>query len=144
MNFSILTACVPSLRGVFDIFGSGTSLFTVPVQYEATMASGSQDLRSRIRTALDKSGNGGRQDNSKISRHSKYPIFRPWKGDGQHFAEVSSIGRKLTNLPPVPGQSESQTNLARNAILRIDDYEVALEDQKCSQSSVDYEEQSVH
>ncbi|ERF68637.1 hypothetical protein EPUS_09130 [Endocarpon pusillum Z07020] len=91
------------------------------------MASGSQDLWSRIRTALNKSGNESRQDNSNISRHSKYSTFRPRNGDSQHSAK-----------------SESQTNLARNAILRTDDYEVELEDQKHSQSSVDYGEQSVY
>lgn len=139
----ILTACVPSLKGVFDIFGSGTALFTLPCNTKPPWLV-AQDLWSRIRTALNKSGNESRQDNNKTSRHSKYPIFRPRNGDGQHSAEVSSTGRKLTNLHPVTGQSESQTNLARNAILRTDDYEVEVEDQKHSQSSVDYGKQSVH
>ena len=157
LNLSLLTACVPSLKGVLDMFKSGTSLFQLPAQYGTTMSgSGSYGLRSRLTSAIanrftsNKSANASQIDEQ--SSRSEWPTKQMKKVSGQHSTVVSNPG-KGSNLNRIPERSESQRSLTENVILRTVDYEVEYEDKKNSQtvrgsdnqshSSVDHDERSI-
>jgi hypothetical protein len=130
MNLSILTACIPSLKGVIDIFLSGTSLIAVPEQYRTTLSnSTSHGIKSRVRTALglsvNKSTVGTQIDTSQ--NRSQWPTEQMKSVSGQHSSHVSTNGKKQ-GPTHIPGKSESQKSLTEDAILRTIDYEIEYED----------------
>ncbi|KIX04255.1 uncharacterized protein Z518_07809 [Rhinocladiella mackenziei CBS 650.93] len=132
MNLSILTACIPSLKTVLDMFKSGTSLFTVPAQYQSEMDNSSQGLRSRLATAIShrfaskRSANRSQNDTTHSSRD--WPT-KPMKAvSGQHSVQVSSAVRNQSNVKDIPERSESQRSLTENTIMRTVAYEVEYED----------------
>ncbi|RVX68487.1 hypothetical protein B0A52_07910 [Exophiala mesophila] len=129
MNLSILTACIPSLKGVLDMFKSGTSLFTIPTQYEAELGSSSKGVTSRIKTALSgRLGIGGTRNHSQTGASSasgEWPTRQMKKVQGgHHTSEVSSAGKEKSHLGNIPERSESQRSLTEGAILRTIDYEI--------------------
>lgn len=142
MNASILTACIPSLKGVIDIFLSGTALINVPEHYRTTLSSsGSQGLRSRVRTALglsvNHSSHGTRNDSTK---HGEWPTKQMKSVTGQHSSQVTTNGKKQ-GVNHVPERSESQRSLTEDAIMRTIDYEIEYEDSqtKATHSSIEEE-----
>ncbi|OQV09638.1 hypothetical protein CLAIMM_13739 [Cladophialophora immunda] len=132
MNFSILTACIPSLKTVLDMFKSGTSFFTVPAQYQSTVDNSSQGLRSKLATAvtqrfaLKRSAN--RSQNDATSSVREWPTKQMKAVSGQHSVQVSSNVRSHSDMKDLPVRSESQRSLTENAIMRTVAYEVGYED----------------
>lgn len=141
MNLSILTACIPSLKGVLDMFKSGTSLFTIPTQYEAELGSSSKGVTSRIKTVLSsRLGIHGSKDRSQTGASSasgEWPTKQMKKVQGgHHTSEVSSAGKEKSNLGNIPERSESQRSLTEGTILRTIDYEiVGYEDRGVSRNA---------
>jgi hypothetical protein len=130
MNLSILTACIPSLKGVIDIFLSGTSLIAVPEQYRTTLSgSTSHGIRSRVRTALGLSVNksiAGTHNDTSQSRN-QWPTDQMKSVSGQYSSQISTNGKKQGSTH-VPGKSESQKSLTEEGIMRTIDYEIEYED----------------
>ncbi|KIW90904.1 uncharacterized protein Z519_08687 [Cladophialophora bantiana CBS 173.52] len=132
MNLSILTACIPSLKTVLDMFKSGTSFFTVPVQYQSAVDNSSQGLRSKLATAvtqriaLKRSANRSQNDTAYSSR--EWPTKQMKAVSGQHSVQISSNVRSNSDLKDIPVRSESQRSLTENTIMRTVAYEVGYED----------------
>ena len=114
-SLSILTACVPSLKGVIEIFWSGASQFTVPTQYTSShIASGSHGgIRSLIPNKFrpTKSGSQTHNQNHVHSLELKNQSHIR-SGHGEHPHTIHE-------------RSESQINL--NNITRTTEYEVYSE-----------------
>ena len=113
LTTSILTACVPSLKGVVEMFYSGASTFVVPTQYQGSYDnSGSHRgiIRSFIpnRFRLAKSGSQSQTNKSQNASHLR--------------------SKERSEQPhTIPERSESQTNLRDDAIMRTTEYEVYYE-----------------
>jgi len=170
LNLSILTACIPSLKAALDMFRSGTSLFTVPAQYDSHIETSSNGLRSRLAEAISsrfaltsrrRSGSRGRSQvnttTTSLSSGNEWPPKQMRAVSGQHTVEVSSAGRhQQSKMKGIPERSESQKSLTETGILRTVDYEVEYEDmrklpkvhrgsdQQSSLDSLENEEQHVH
>lgn len=139
MNLAILTACVPSLKGVIDMYLSGASMFTVPGQYTSSNNdSGVNGIRSLLpsRFGRYKTGSQTQKNGSNLrSRDTK---------------NASHLGSKSREEPhTIPERSESQTSLRGNNIMRTVEYEVYPDAIKPhpnkaagsdSQSSMDHEQ----
>ncbi len=132
MNLSILTACVPSLKSVLDMFRSGTSFFTVPAQYQTSVANSSGGIRSKLATAVSnrfgtrKSAN--RSQNDTTRSNSEWPTKQMKAVSGHHSTQVSSTAMAHADPKSVPQRSESQRSLTQNAIMRTVGYDVGYED----------------
>ena len=124
MNLSIVTACVPSLKTVLDMFKSGTSFFTVPAQYQTEVDNSSGGLRSRLAHAVtgrftsNRSGNRSHIDTTGSSSRD-WPTKQMKAVSGQHSAQVSSAIR-AGDMKSIPERSESQRSLNEGAIM-LDD-----------------------
>ncbi|KAJ9612311.1 hypothetical protein H2200_003908 [Cladophialophora chaetospira] len=137
MNLSILTACIPSLKTVLDMFRSGTSFFTVPAQYQTSVDNSSGGLRSRIANAISNRFTSGRSV-SRSQKHTsrsaaEWPTKQMKAVSGQHSVNVTSTAREQVDAKGVPQRSESQTNLTPNEIMRTVAYEVEYEDGSVTQ-----------
>lgn len=118
MNLSILTACVPSLKGVIDMFWSGASMFTVPGQYNpSSLSSGPGGIRSlvpsRFRTFT--TGSQNRANNSNLKSREQR--------SNEHLGSTACDQQPDTILE----RSESQTRLTDNNIVRTVEYQVSSE-----------------
>ena len=104
MNFAILTACIPSLKGVLEIFFSGASLFTVPVEYGNSYSAGG-GIRSFI--------------------PSRFRYSNHWRtGDmGSHSVTISRSDNRNTMAGKRSESQVSLTDLTDN-IMRTVEYEV--------------------
>ena len=123
MNLSILTACIPSLKGVLEMFFSGASLFQVPERYESDLATSSRDygLRSLVasRFRVFKSKSGMRSD---VNSHSRSIIRNE---NGTRVVNTSRRGKEDT-LPGDHERSESQVSLHDGGrIMRTVEYEIS-------------------
>lgn len=114
LNLSIVTACVPSLKGVIDTFWSGASMFTVPHQYSSSDPSGTFALRSIVPSKFrtNKSQAGVRTNNSAFDPR---PSRNETNFEGAHLHQRD---------PSKFGRSDSQVSLHGNAIMRTVEYEI--------------------
>ncbi|OAG37286.1 hypothetical protein AYO21_08471 [Fonsecaea monophora] len=146
MNLSILTACIPSLKTVLDMFKSGTSFFTVPAQYQTTVDNSSQGLRSKIATAVTQrftmKRTANRSQNNTTASSREWPTKQMKAVSGQHSAQVSSNVRSHSDMKDVPVRSESQRSLTENAIMRTVAYEVGYEDMMAAHNAAGSDGQS--
>lgn len=127
MNLSIITACIPSLKAVIDMFWSGALMFTVPTQYTSSAHDGSggitnnrsktnnDSLASRLarRAFKSSSSQNHSQNDNTYQRSTDKSQTRPnFTGQPQHHTAVLE-------------RSESQISLRDpNAILRTVEYDV--------------------
>src|ERR1700744_3560274 len=144
MNLSILTACIPSLKTVLDMFRSGTSFFTVPAQYQSAVDNSSGGLRSRLARAVShrfmprRSANrrANRSVNNPAASKSEWPTKQMKAVTGQHSAQVSSAVRNHSDGKGTPERSESQRSLTQAGIMRTVAYEVGYEEMNAAHAVV--------
>ena len=77
LNTSILTACIPSLKGIIDMFWSGASVFTMPVQYTPSsqqgMVYGHRSKTSETLKDKKKNMSQDRSESQEELRHDSTP-----------------------------------------------------------------------
>lgn len=118
MNLAILTACVPSLKGVIDMYLSGASVFTVPGQYTSSNNdSGVNGIRSLLPSRFGRYKTGSQTQNkgSNVILGSQ---------DTKNASQLRSQG--LIETRAIPERSESQISLRENDnnIIRTVEYEI--------------------
>jgi len=107
MNLSILTACVPSLKGMIEMFRSGASMFTVPGQYNSSsLSNGPGGIRSLVPSRFRTRPSGSQK--------------REWRSN-----ENLGSNSRGEQTDTILERSESQTRLTDNVIMRTVDYEVS-------------------
>ena len=117
VSLSILTACVPSLKGVIEMFWSGASQFVVPTQCTSSHnASRNNGLRSLIPSKFRSNCSSGGTPQDQGHGRSRDQKTESYLKSGDRIAPPNAVIER----------SESQTNL-REGIMRTTEYEVYTE-----------------
>ena len=120
MNLAVPTACIPSLKGVIDMYLSGASMFTVQGQYTF---SNNESAVNAFRSLLP-----GRFSRLKARSQTKEEGSNVFSHDTKNASHLRSKSWEESHT--IPERSESQVSHREGNIFRTVEYEVYIDDLK--------------
>lgn len=137
LGLSVLTVCIPSLKGIIDSLLGSTAVAAIQAPYELK----SSDKRSGLELTVINDGSRGASHNisarsatHKMSSKGKSPEHSAWYSDREPTTKHS--GRAS------PGGSESVRKLTEGVIVVRDEFEVHYDDRRISSSRAGSHESS--
>lgn len=120
-NLSVITACVPTIKSVFDIL-SGASVGAIDVPYQLTAVSGEYGLQAAALTYKS-----GRTASHALTR-AEVPRFSPdFRKHAICYTTARTATRASTNIDERDDISESERNLTDGMVVITEEVEVDFE-----------------
>lgn len=122
-NLSVITACIPTIKTVFDTLSGSNGPVDVPYQPTVTAGTRMQGFQA---TDL---GHNERGSTASLALHRiEVPIFGPdFKNQARCYTAPRAVGSAITDSKDRDDGSESERNLTHGMVMITEEVEVGFE-----------------